>query len=288
MLSAPMLSQTGLSSVETAVIDSSQEEILLWEEEELLNPNYQHLEQDLLVIPEIDRAEAFFYRGLNEDMRFKKKEMHSVFFIYFLIMFALIGLVLSWFPDFMSNISRSFGNFRLARIYFEEEDYGDWKPGFMLHLVHLMVGGAILFFLLQLSQFMPEQPVAYILLGSFLVASGLFLLRYLFLQLFAKVFPAGRYFRFFLFNQVVLQMMMGILCLPFLVFYVYTSLLPSEWFGMMILAIVVCFFAYLLYRGLYIAGNFIRIRPFHFILYLCAFEIAPLVLLYGLYRELVL
>lgn len=268
------------------IVDTTDEEIMLWEED-LDNPNNSELQEKFLIIPELEREDIFFYRGLNEEVRKSPKDLHSTFFIFFCIIMVLLGIVLSRFSEYMNLLRRSFGNFRIARIYFEDEEYGTTLPILLMHVFHVMVSGGLVFLLLNNSSLEQFIRGPLLLLLCVLGVGILFALRYFLLSVFSRLFPAGKYFAFFLYNQVILQKMMALICLPFLMSYVYVTVVPKEWLGMTMMAVVLTFLIYVMYRGILIATPLMRMRPFHFILYLCAFEIAPLVLLFGLYLEVV-
>ena len=268
-------------------IDSTQLEEMQWDDDELKNPSITELQEKFLIVPELEREDIFFYRGLGEENRNNQKNLHSIFFVYFLTILSLLGVVLMRFPEYMNLLRRSFRNFRVARIYYEDEEYSHSLPILLMHLLHVMVAGGLVFLAVKDSSMLQIIPHVYLLLVSILGVGLLFLLRYSALSAFSRLFPVGKYFGFFLYNQVILQMMMALICLPFLMSYVYATVLPKEWLGMTLMALVLTFLIYVTYRGMLIAIPLVRMRPFHFILYLCAFEIAPLILLFGLYREVV-
>jgi hypothetical protein len=84
----------------------------------------------------------------------------------------------------------------------------------------------------------------------------------------------------YIFIVFIVNKMMGILLLPFLfllafsVGKVYTIGLTLSW---CLLGGLIAYRFFLTYAAIH---NQVKVNPFHFFLYLCAFEIAPLLLIY--------
>jgi hypothetical protein len=84
----------------------------------------------------------------------------------------------------------------------------------------------------------------------------------------------------YIFIVFIIHKMIGIFLLPFLILLafaqgdVYTVGITLSWFmvaGLMVYRIILTFAA---------IRNQVKVNPFHFFLYICAFEIAPLLLIY--------
>jgi hypothetical protein len=84
----------------------------------------------------------------------------------------------------------------------------------------------------------------------------------------------------YIFIVFVVNKMIGILLLPFLVLIafsvgnIYAVAIPLSW------CLVGGLFLYRFILTYTAVRNQVKVNPFHFFLYLCAFEIAPLLLIY--------
>jgi hypothetical protein len=84
----------------------------------------------------------------------------------------------------------------------------------------------------------------------------------------------------YIFIVFLVNKMLGILLLPFLVLIAFYGGQAQQVFVTLSLILIVVLFAY---RFIFSFGPIraeIKVNPFHFFLYLCAFEIAPLLLIY--------
>jgi len=84
----------------------------------------------------------------------------------------------------------------------------------------------------------------------------------------------------YIFIVFVVNKMMGILLLPFLILLAFT--VGNVYYGGLTISWCIVG-ALLIYRFILTYSaihNEVKVNPFHFFLYLCAFEIAPLLLVY--------
>jgi hypothetical protein len=108
----------------------------------------------------------------------------------------------------------------------------------------------------------------------------IYLIKFLSLKLFGWLFNItaaadGYIFIVFMINKII-----GIYLLPFLVLLAFSD---TEIYEAAFIFSYLGVFALLAYRFILSYGlvqNQIRLNPFHFFLYLCAFEIVPLLLIY--------
>ncbi len=117
-------------------------------------------------------------------------------------------------------------------------------------------------------------------LYSAAVLAMIYLFKYLILKIVGWIFNIGRAVETYLFVVFMTNKIIGIFLLPFLVLISFSGPLITQ-IAVTISIIMICLFY--IYRFIASFGTLrkeIKISGLHFFLYLCAFEIAPLLLIY--------
>jgi hypothetical protein len=109
--------------------------------------------------------------------------------------------------------------------------------------------------------------------------TGVFLSRVVLVNMAGFLFNKTRIFREYLYNNFIFNKLLGMALLPFLVLSIYTNGTLREVFIWTALALAGTVFTMRLIRG-FIFSFKKGVSIFYMFLYLCALELAPLVLLY--------
>jgi cytoskeletal protein RodZ len=106
-----------------------------------------------------------------------------------------------------------------------------------------------------------------------------FLIKHLFLYILSTVFPLEKEIKLYNFIVMGAGILTGLALTPLNIFMAYSPTGLSSIF--MYLAIAAIFVIFLLraLRGLFVGASYLSTHPFHFLLYLCTAEIAPLAVL---------
>jgi hypothetical protein len=109
--------------------------------------------------------------------------------------------------------------------------------------------------------------------------SLIFILKHILLKIVGAIFPIEKELGTYSFTIIVFQIILGIALLPFMIFIAYGTeeLIPYAIYGAFIM--IGIFYIYRSLRGLFIGNRFLAYHKFHFLLYICTVEIAPLVVL---------
>ena len=202
-------------------------------------------------------------------------------FFYLLAALLLgLGFVRVTFPKYFSDL---FGLF--FRVTFRQQSIRDQLlqnalPSLLLNILFFLSGGLFLTLLSQYYGWAPAQGFWY----SFLFWSGLLLVVYGFKLLVMRSLSwlfylreAGKTYSFIVF---LINKIMGVLLLPFIVFL---ALGPAQWRPVIVTLAIAMLAGLFLYRYLISypsVRNTVRVNRFHFIIYLWALEIVPLLLIY--------
>ena len=149
-----------------------------------------------------------------------------------------------------------------------------------------------LFFFLSLSAFL-LQAIEWYLPGTFenlwknfgallLLISGLFLAKHLILILIGTIFPLSKEMGIYSFTIVIFSIILSLILIPFNLLAAFG---PVEWQWIIVvlglITILLCY-AYRSLRAIFLTSSKWGQHIFHFFIYLCTVEIAPVIVLFKL------
>jgi len=144
-----------------------------------------------------------------------------------------------------------------------------------------VISGALYIgFVLQHFKLSPVGNFWLMCLYSGLALTGVYSIKFIGLKLSGWLFNMQEAANSYIFIVFIVNKMIGLLLLPFIILLaftqgnVYSVSLTLSW------CIVAGLLAYRFILTYAAVRNQVRVNPFHFFLYLCAFEIAPLLLIY--------
>ena len=210
---------------------------------------------------------------------FQGKEILFYSLILLLIMYALLRQA---FPKYFNDLFRLFFRTTIKQRQIKEQLMQTPLPSILLNGFFVLSAGLYLSFLIMHYKISPVENSWLLFLYCVLGLSGIYLLKFLGLKITGWVFSMKEAADSYLFIVFIINKMAGLLLLPFLVLLAFTS------GNIYSIALTLSFFVIaglLAYRFLLtytVIRNQVKVNPFQFFLYLCAFEIAPLLLVYKL------
>ncbi len=107
-----------------------------------------------------------------------------------------------------------------------------------------------------------------------------FMIKHFFLYILSTVFPLEKEIRLYNFIVMSAGILTGLILTPLNIFMAYAKPAAlSTGFMYMAIASMLIIFVLRAFRGLFVGANYLTTHPFHFLLYLCTAEIAPLAVL---------
>ena len=202
--------------------------------------------------------------------------------IFYLLVFLLMvfGTLRRIFPKYFNDLFRLFFRTTIKQRQIKEQLVQTPLPSLLLNGFFVMSAGLYITFLLGYYQLNPTGSFWLLLLYCCAGLSAVYFIKFAGLKLSGWLFNMEEAANSYIFIVFVVNKMLGILLLPFLVMIAFTvgGLFTVG------LALSWCLVGgLLLYRFIltYAAiRNQVKLNPFHFFLYLCAFELAPLLLIY--------
>ena len=216
-------------------------------------------------------------KGRSEIKQFTGKELLFYLIVLLLIIYALLRMT---FPKYFIDLFRLFFRTTLKQRQIKEQLMQTPLPSLLLNCFFVVSGGLYITFLIQHYNFSQEQNFWLLFFYCCIGLSAAYFLKFIGLKVSGWLFNVEEAANSYIFIVFVVNKMMGILLLPFLILLaftmgnVYTGGLTISW---CIVGALLIYRFILTYSAIH---NEVKVNLFHFFLYLCAFEIAPLLLVY--------
>ncbi len=213
----------------------------------------------------------------SEIRQSKGKELLFYLIIFLLLIYALLRRA---FPKYFDDLFRFFFRTTFKQRQISEQLMETPLPSLMLNGFFVVIGGLYITFLLQRFKLNPVDNFWRMFLYCILALSAIYFIKFIWLKISGWLFNMQEAANSYIFIVFIINKMIGILLLPFLILLAFT---PGDVYFIS-LTLSWCLVAGLLvYRMILTFGavrNQVKVNPFHFFLYICAFEIAPLLLIY--------
>jgi hypothetical protein len=194
-----------------------------------------------------------------------------------LFYFALIRI---FFEKYFNNLLTLFFRVSLRQQQIREQVLQTPLPSLLLNILFVISAGLYACFLLHYSRWGAEVNFWILYLNCMALLAAIYLVKYVVLKFIGWVFSISRATDIYIFIVFLVNKMLGIFLLPFLIVIIFSGQEWREVFITISLAMVFVLLAYRVLASYRPIRNEIKLTPFYFFLYLCAFEIAPLLLIY--------
>lgn len=202
------------------------------------------------------------------------------------LFYALIGFLLAYaflrqaFPKYFNDLIRLLFRTTIKQKQIREQLMQTPLPSLLLNIFFAVSGGMYANLLLQHFGVTPVDNFWLLFLYCSLGLAVIYLVKFLGLKVTGWLFNIRAAADSYIFVVYIINKVMGIFLLPFLVLL---SFLQGDAYTVAMICSICGIGVLLVYRFLLTytsVRNQVRFNPFHFFLYLCAFEIAPLLLIY--------
>jgi len=209
--------------------------------------------------------------------KFQGKDLLFYLLIFLLIAFAVLKRS---FPKYFNDLFRLFFRTTLKQRQVREQLMQTPLPSLLLNVFFVLTAGLYITFLLQHFNLNPINNFWLMLFYCCLGLSAAYFVKFIGLKVSGWLFNVKEAADSYIFIVFVVNKMIAILLLPFLIILafslgnIYSTGLTISWClvtGLLIYRFILTYVA---------VRNEVKVNPFHFFLYLCAFEIAPLLLVY--------
>lgn len=224
----------------------------------------------------------FNFTGKPVPQPFQPYKPHSKDSLFYLLVGILFYFAVTriFFEKYFSNLMTLFFRVSLRQQQIREQVLQAPLPSLLLNILFFITGGLYACFLLYYSRSTTGIGFWILYLDCMVGLAVIYLGKFLILKFCGWVFNISRATDIYIFVVFLVNKMLGIFLLPFLILITFSGPQAREIF---ITISVVMIFIMLIYRVIAAyrpIRNEIKLTPFYFFLYLCAFEIAPLLLIY--------
>lgn len=241
---------------------------------------------DSIPLPEqiLVRHPYFNFNASAVSLRSDKKEFHGKELLFYVIIalviiFALLKLA---FAKYFNDLFRVFFRTTLKQRQIKEQLMQTPLPSLVFNGFFVASTGLYINFLLHYFNFTPIDNFWLLYLYCCIGLSVIYLVKFVGLIICGWLFNMGKAADSYIFIVFIINKVIGISLLPFLVLLSFTD---GVMYSVALVLSWCCVGGLLLYRfilGFAAIRNEVRFNLFHFFLYLCAFEVAPLLLIYKL------
>lgn len=220
--------------------------------------------------------EATAFKGDSARRISRGKEIIFYLLILLLLFFAILK---NAFPKYFNDLFRVFFRTTLKQKQISEQLVQTPLPSLLLNGFFVITGGLYLAFIIDHYKLNPLENFWILSVYCCAGLSIIYLLKFLGIKTAGWLFSMSEAADSYIFIVFVINKMIGILLLPLLVLLAFSI----GYLNQAGLVLSYCLISgMLLYRAIltFVAiRNQVRVNPFHFFLYLIAFEIAPLLLI---------
>ena len=194
-----------------------------------------------------------------------------------LFFFALIKLL---FNKYVGNLLGLVFRGSLRQKQIREQLLQTPLPSLFLNIFFVIVAGLYVFFLLQHYQTAPGTGFWLLLLYCIVAIGLVYLVKFLVLKFIGWIFNIRDAADTYIFIVFLVNKLLAIFLLPLLILMTFSI---ASWANVLLTLsyiMVVVFFAYRYIVSFAPVRREVKVSQFHFFMYLCAFEIIPLLLIY--------
>jgi len=197
--------------------------------------------------------------------------------IIFLLVFLLIAFLNTAYSNELQHVLKAFSNDNILKLQLRQNNATVKLSSALLYLIYIITIGTFFFYAGNYYSLMPDGIWMLLLC---IVSTGILTAgRFLVLSLISNIFPFHKEIKHYAYTITIFDFVIGLILVPVVLFFAFSPESISEYFMYIGLAILLLAYIYRSLRGLKIANKYIMQHKFHFFLYLCTVEIAPMVLL---------
>jgi len=202
-------------------------------------------------------------------------QSNSFLFILILISCFLIAIVINTQRGAILKIVKGITNENVLKLNHREEKKGINGHYFLLYITYMINAAIFAYLIIYNARDMGGwQIFKWCIIG----VAAVYILKHAFLYILGQTFPISKEAGLYSFTIQSFNLFLGLILIPFnliIGFGPVTLVTPMIYLAALVIGILILIRSF---RGLLIASRWISTNFFHFFLYLCAFEILPILL----------
>lgn len=195
----------------------------------------------------------------------------------------LLAFVKQLFPMYFNNLFSVFTEFTVSKRQMKEQLENDTRASFGFYILYVISLGYVIYTaLLAYSNLDSHYPKLVLFLASLAGVIVLLVLKSGIVRLLSWVFQKQEIVKQYLFNNTIVNEFAGMILFPICILLLIANPQIGSFLLQMSLGVLAILLIYKYIRNFRTINNLLRIDFIHFLLYLCAFEILPLLVLFKL------
>lgn len=188
-------------------------------------------------------------------------------------------ILLTLFRPQFARAYRAFQNDNMLSQLQREREGGGGLPYYLFYALFMVNAGLFLYLISRYFGF-PVHPNSWVALGYCAAAVvALFLGKHLLLGILSYIFPIDKEVRLYNFTIIIFSIMLGVFFMAANMLIAYSPEHFTKYIIYVSFAFIAALYLFRALRGLFIGNRFLAFNKFHFLLYICTVEIAPVLVL---------
>jgi len=209
------------------------------------------------------------------------QEKGNLIFGTFILLALYLTVVISFKRSVVNEILRALLNDNYLNLLLRKLRSRGLSQFIFLYFFTIINSGLLIFLI---SEHFSSVNLDVNLLTISAVIGLIYLIRHAALTLLAQTYPIRKAILQFSFTILIFNLFLGLILFPLNLFIAFSPDIFKEYFIYSSLILIILFYISRQLRGLFIAMPYIFSYKFHFLLYLCTIEIAPLAVLYKFFQ----
>jgi hypothetical protein len=191
----------------------------------------------------------------------------------------LLGIIRLSYLKYFSDLFRAFMNPTLSQRQLKDQLSQSPFPNFLLNGFFVISLALYLYLLMYRQQYIPANTAWMAIPGLVVLVAAVYSVKYVMLRFCGWLFGSTELADAYIFILYLINKILGILLVPFLVILAFCKPEWSKPFMYMSVAFIVLLVAYRYIRSYSVVKQYLSFSRLHFFLYLCAFEVAPVLII---------
>jgi len=207
-------------------------------------------------------------------------------FYLFVAMLLVLGLYKLYFAKYFNDLQRLFFNTTLKQKQIREQMLQAAFPSLLFNAYFVVSAGVYAFFILQYYKLNAATNRWILISACILLILVIYLIKFITLKLSGWIFDRKEAADTYIFIVFLLNKLLGVFLVPFSIVMAYARGSVLDIVVTLSYALIIGFFLYRIFLSYSALRNELKISLLHFFLYLCAFEIIPVILIYKVLLDL--
>jgi hypothetical protein len=201
-----------------------------------------------------------------------------LFYVVLGVVFLLAVIRLS-FTKYFSDLFRAFFNPTLSQRQLREQLSQTPFPAMLLNLFFALSAGLYLFLILRYFHYTTATRPIFLIAVCMVLMMVVYLVKYGFLRFSGWLFNYPEVTSGYVFTLYLVNKVLGVALLPFILLLAFAPYPLAQVALNVSMALIVMLFVYRYIRAYALVRHQIFFNKFHFFIYLCGFEIAPVLII---------